>query len=234
MLPGSSQAPASDTGDAQGDDEHPELQGRLSLHIAAGGRADERLQRSSVPRQTAEMPPDPRPVESVINDLIDNPVRTEDVRTRAPSAPGLYAWWAPPAIVPDLVGVPHPTVPDQRLLYIGLATKLRSRLASNHLRRTGSSTLRRTLAGLLLDEQGYRTRWTDRVVLVDDDEARLTEWMGNNLRVSWCEYPTPGEVEGDIIRALRPPLNLDHASGPSTQVVKTARRRYHDSAGPRP
>ncbi|WP_308818609.1 GIY-YIG nuclease family protein [Pseudonocardia alni] len=77
------------------------------------------------------------------------------------------------------------------LLYVGLATRLRTRLASNHLRRSGSSTLRRTLAGLLLDEQEYRTRWSDRVVLVDDDEARLTQWMSENLRVPWCEYPTP-------------------------------------------
>jgi hypothetical protein len=90
------------------------------------------------------------------------------------------------------------------------------------------------LAGLLLDEQGYRTRWTDRVVLMDQDEARLTEWMGINLRVSWCEYPTPRDMEGDIIRALHPPLNVDHAEGPAVGVVKAARRHYRDSAGPRP
>ncbi|MBN9792525.1 hypothetical protein DMP17_28615 [Pseudonocardia sp. TMWB2A] len=124
-------------------------------------------------------------------------------------------------------------MPGLRLLYVGLATKLCTRLASNHLRRSGSSTLRRTLAGLLLDEQEYRTRWSGRVVLVDDDEARLTQWMGENLRVSWCEYPTPRDVEADVIQALDPPLNLDHASGPATEVVKAARRRYYDSAGPR-
>ncbi|WFG43122.1 GIY-YIG nuclease family protein [Pseudonocardia alni] len=180
------------------------------------------------------MPPAPPPIESVIDELIDNPVRTQHVRTKVPSAPGLYAWWAPPAILPDLPGRLHPTVPDLRLIYVGLATKLRSRIASNHLRRSGSSTLRRTLAGLLLDEQDYRTRWTDRVVLVDDDEDRLTEWMASKLRVSWCEYPTPRDVEADVIRALHPPLNVDHASGPATHVVKAARRRYYDSAGPRP
>jgi hypothetical protein len=97
------------------------------------------------------------------------------------------------------------------LLYVGLATRLRMRLASNHLRRSGSSTLRRTLAGLLLDEQEYRTRWSDRVVLV---EARLTQWMSENLRVPWCEYPTPRAGEADVIRALDLPLNVDHARGP--------------------
>lgn len=176
----------------------------------------------------------PPAFDAVVDELLARPVRTHEVRTQAPAASGLYAWWAPPVILPELVGPAHPTEPDLRLLYVGLATKLRSRLASNHLRRSGSSTLRRTLAGLLLDEQGYRTRWTDRVVLVDEDEARLTEWMDTHLRVSWCEHPAPRDVEGDIIRALYPPLNVDHTSGPALQVIKAARRRYYDSAGPRP
>jgi hypothetical protein len=77
------------------------------------------------------------PIRSVVDELLATPVRTEEVRTQAPSAPGLYAWWAPPAILPELVGPAHSTVPDLRLLYVGLATKLRSRLASNHLRRSG-------------------------------------------------------------------------------------------------
>jgi hypothetical protein len=137
-------------------------------------------------------------------------------------------------VLSEFVGLAHPTAPDLRLLYVGLAMKLRSQLGSNHLRRSGSSTLRRTLAGLLLDEQGYRTRWSDRVVLVDEDEARLTEWMGINLRVSWCQHSDPRDVEGDIIRTLRPPLNIEHATGPTVDAAKAARRRYFDSAGPRP
>ena len=169
----------------------------------------------------------------VVDELLAHPVRTDEIPAKAPAAPGLYAWWAPPAILPELAGPAHPTVPDLRLLYVGLATKLRARLASNHLRRSGSSTLRRTLAGLPLDEQGYRTRWTDRVVLVDEDEARLTTWMNSKLRVSWCEHSTPRDVEAAVIRALHPPLNVDHATGPALQVIKAVRRRYYDSAGSR-
>jgi hypothetical protein len=71
-------------------------------------------------------------------------------------------------------------------------------------RRSRSSTSRRTLAGLLLHEQHYRTRWADRVVLVDEDEARLTDWMAINLRVSWCQHPSPRDVASEIIRALHP------------------------------
>jgi hypothetical protein len=170
----------------------------------------------------------------IITRLVANPTDPGDVRADAPATAGLYAWWAPPTVLPALVGPPHPAVADLRVLYVGLATRLRSRLASNHLGRSGSSTLRRTLAGLLLDEYGLRTRWTDRVVLVDDDETRLTDWMSTNLRVSWCEHPAPRDVEGEIIRALRPPLNVDHATGPMVEIVKSARRAYYASAGARP
>src|SRR4051794_29257476 len=48
------------------------------------------------------------------------------------------------------------------------------------------STLRRTLAGLLASE-GYRTTWTDRVVLIPQDETRLTAWMYAHLRLTWAK-----------------------------------------------
>lgn len=137
-------------------------------------------------------------------------------------------------ILPDLKGPPNTTDESVRLLYVGITTKLRSRLGQNHMRRTGSSTLRRTLAGLLLDAEALRTRWTDRVVLVDEDEARLTSWMEANLRVSWCEHPTPRDVESTIIERLVPPLNLDHATGPARDQIKAARKHYYASAGARP
>jgi len=147
---------------------------------------------------------------------------------------GLYAWWAAPTILPALKGPANLGDESVRLLYVGIATRLRARLGQNHMRRTGSSTLRRTLAGLLLDNGALRTRWTDRVVLIDEDEARLTSWMQSNLRVSWCEHSTPREVEGQLIGRLAPPLNVDHATGPARNVIRAARQRYYASAGPRP
>jgi hypothetical protein len=137
-------------------------------------------------------------------------------------------------VLPALVEAPHPSIVDLRLLYVGVATRLRTRLASDHLRRSGSSTLRRTLAGLLLDDQRYRNRWTDRVVLIDEDGTRPTNWMTRNLRVSWCEHAAPGAVESAVIRALHPPLNVDHATGPVVRLIKAARQRYYDSAGTHP
>jgi DNA-binding XRE family transcriptional regulator len=94
---------------------------------------------------------------------------------------GVYAWWAAPSILPDLPGPPNGNVPSLRLLYLGRATSLRGRILRNHLRRSGSSTLRRTLAGLLASE-GYRTTWTDRVVLVPEDVDGRLDVVGQEQR----------------------------------------------------
>lgn len=158
----------------------------------------------------------------------------DDVLVSLPRATGLYAWWAATNVLPHLPGPSHPADASVRLLYVGLATNLRTRTTQNHLRRSGSSTLRRTLAGLLLVELGLRTRWTDRVVLVDDDELRLTAWMRQQLLLSWCQHGEPRQVEADVIIRLRPPLNVGHTSGPVRDVISDARSRFYDSAGPRP
>ena len=150
--------------------------------------------------------------------------------TALPAASGLYAWWAAPETLPHLPGPAHPRHDDLRLLYIGIASNLRRRIISNHLKRSGGSTLRRTLAGLLLAEHGYRTKRTDRVVLIAEDEARLTDWMRTHLHLTWCEHPDPIAVEPDVIARWAPPLNLDHATGATRDIVKAARTAYNTSA----
>lgn len=182
------------------------------------------------------MPPRRTPIDPVTDATaaLTGPVHALDDLTALPTGAGLYAWWAAPEVLPALPGPPHPSDPQLRLLYVGIASNLRRRITANHLRRSGSSTLRRTLAGLLLDTEHYRTRWTDRVVLINDDELRLTEWMSTHLRLSWCENPMPAALEPGIIATLRPPLNVDHATGPLRDVVKAARSAYIRSAGPRP
>lgn len=143
---------------------------------------------------------------------------------------GLYAWWAAPEILPHLPGPTHPHHDDLRLLYVGIASNLRRRIISHHLRRSASSTLRRTLAGLLLAEHGYRTERTDRVVLIAQDEARLTDWMHTHCHLTWCPHPDPAVVEPDVIAHWAPPLNLDHANGASRDIVTAARAAYNSSA----
>lgn len=156
----------------------------------------------------------------------------ERARTLLSAEAGLYAWWAPTDLLADFPGPAHPHEPGMRMLYLGIATDLRRRVRSNHLRRSGTSTLRRTLAGLLLEPESLRTTWTDRVVLVDEDEVRLTAWMDEHLRLTWCAASEPRRVEAALIERLRPPLNVEHASGPHVDAVKAARARYYASAGP--
>lgn len=48
-----------------------------------------------------------------------------------------------------------------------------------------------------------------RVVLVDNDELRLTAWMRQQLLLSWCQHREPRQVEIDVITRLWPPLNVN-------------------------
>lgn len=122
-------------------------------------------------------------LDEVARALFGVPVALDVAAGKLSRSSGVYAWWAAPSVFPDLPGAPNPNVPSVRLLYLGKAATLRRRVLGNHLRRSGSSTLRRTLAGLLTSE-GYRTMRTDRVVLIPADEARLTAWMSANLRLT--------------------------------------------------
>jgi hypothetical protein len=147
-------------------------------------------------------------------------------------ASGVYAWWATPDVFPDLPGPVNEHVPALRMLYLGKATTLRGRILRNHLRRSGNSTLRRTLAGLMLPD-GYRTTWTDRVVLIPEDEARLTAWMHANLRLTWAQDPEPASVEATLVRRLHPPLNVSGVDPEHLRpAVLAAKQAYNDSSRP--
>ena len=168
-----------------------------------------------------------------ITDLSASLHEVGDLHAQLPAKPGLYAWWADADVLAEFPGSPHPHAIGYRQLYVGIASNLRRRILQNHLRRSGTSTLRRTLAGLLMARKGYQTRRTDRVVLTDPDETRLTAWMDTHLRLSWSEHPNPRQVEQAIIEKLTPPLNVDHTKGPLHDAVKAARDSYYASA-PKP
>ncbi len=171
-------------------------------------------------------------VEQALRLLSGVPVGLDVAVKKLSRGSGVYAWWAAPSVLPDLPGPPNESVPLQRLLYLGRATSLRGRVLRNHLRRSGSSTLRRTLAGLLVSE-GYQTAWTDRVVLVAEDEARLTAWMYAHLRLTWAEDPEPATIEAELVRRLHPPLNVHGVAPEHLQAaVVAAKNSYNTSSGP--
>ncbi|MEU8071130.1 GIY-YIG nuclease family protein [Micromonospora chalcea] len=183
-------------------------------------------------RRSADVPTDEERVDEALRLLSGPPVALDVAVKRLARGSGVYAWWAPPSVLPDLPGPPNDSDPSRRLLYLGRATSLRGRILRNHLRRSGSSTLRRTLAGLLVSE-GYRTTWTDRVVLVPEDETRLTAWMHTHLRLTWAEDPEPADIEAELVRRLHPPLNVHGVDPEHIQAaVVAAKNSYNVSSGP--
>jgi hypothetical protein len=110
-----------------------------------------------------------------------------------PGEPGVYAWWL--SSVPDEL----PEVPLQprhdnglSLLYVGIAPRrpssrqtLRTRIVGNHLRgNVGASTFRLSLTALLWEREGWRPHWrSTRVQLPPEDNAALTRWQEQHLRV---------------------------------------------------
>jgi hypothetical protein len=175
---------------------------------------------------------DPERIEEALGLLAGAPVALDVAVKRLARGSGVYAWWAPQSVFPELSGPTNDEVPSLRLLYLGRATSLRGRILRNHLRRSGSSTLRRTLAGLLTSE-GYRTTWTDRVVLVPEDEARLTAWMHANLRLTWAEDPESEAIESALVRRFHPPLNVSGVNPEHVQpAVVAAKNAYNASARP--
>jgi hypothetical protein len=179
-----------------------------------------------------DAPTDRARTEEALRLLSGMPLGLDVAVKRLGRGSGVNAWWAAPSIFPDLPGPPNGADPFLRLLYVGRATSLRGRILRNHLRRSGSSTLRRTLAGLLISE-GYSTTWTDRVVLVPADEARLTAWMSAHLQLTWAEDPKPATIEAELVRRLHPPLNVSGVDPEHVQpAVVAAKDRYNTSARP--
>lgn len=128
---------------------------------------------------------------------------------------------------------------EHELLYVGIARSgpssratLCSRVVGNHIRgTTGRSTLRRSLASLLYERQGWRSRFTDRPLLLADDEARLNHWMQEHLAVSWKVHGQPWTIEADVIAELTPPLNQSaNSSHALYRHVREARQRWRRAA----
>ena len=136
---------------------------------------------------------------------------------------------------------------DSRLrrsaLYVGKAERsLNGRDVGTHFAtgKTGSSTVRRSLAALLTGQLDLLA--VPRNVAMPDgsanygldsaSDARLSEWMEQRLLLAtWVkpEDATLDDVETAVVRQLRPPLNLDKV-GESRERLREARKRMADIA----
>ena len=156
-----------------------------------------------------------------------------------PATPGLYTWWLTDP--QKLSQVPLTPRPDGlSLLYLGIAksgaaanSDLRSRVLGKHIRGSlGNSTLRRSLAALLWEEQGWKPIFpSDRVLLAPEENQKLSQWMAENLRVAWLPHPEPWTVEAELIGLFQPPLNvMSNQSHSFYPLIRAARARLEAAA----
>lgn len=164
-----------------------------------------------------------------------------DAERSVPSAAGLYAVHAEPDEWRHL-GLDDP--PDDRPLYVGKAERsLASRDVGTHFStgKTGSSTLRRSLAGLLADDLRLTGRPRNlanpgafaNFGLEPAGDARLTDWMLEHLRLAvWTSANDVSldAVETAVLLELGPPLNIDKVTTPWRPMVRAARKRLADQA----
>ncbi len=149
--------------------------------------------------------------------------------------PGLYSWFVDGQGAEDLSrGLAHAVTPG--LVYVGQtgATKWPSGKASNstllkrlrrqHLRgRRSASTLRKTLGGVLDAAFG-------QVVIREE----LSEWMAEHMRVVPLlvdDANSLGDLERQVVQALNPPLNLEHASSEALRVELRRLRALGEAHG---
>lgn len=151
-----------------------------------------------------------------------------------PDAPGLYAVHAGADVWAILgLGVP----PDGRPLYLGKAERsLAGRDVRTHFMtgKTGSSTLRRSLAGILRGQLGLRGmprnpakpgHFSNYGLDPVGDEA-LTAWMRTHLRVAaWSSPPNVdlSDLETALLLSLEPALNIDKVRTPWRAQVRAGR-----------
>ncbi|MFL1596232.1 hypothetical protein NQ854_25405 [Rhodococcus ruber] len=146
--------------------------------------------------------------------------------------PGLYSWWVDAAGAADLTaGLGMPVSPG--LIYAGLAGATRwpsgkrstntlwSRIAGMHLGgRHEFSTFRRTLGAVLAHADGS----------AHIDEDALTAWMTQHLTVVALaseDADTLGQLEGEVLASLDPPLNLQGMAATPLRSRLTELRRPH-------
>ena len=172
-------------------------------------------------------------VDRALADLAGKRHRRAEAARLVPKSAGLYAFygdesaWADLRLTPSLAGQP---------LYVGKAERsLNGRDVATHFAtgKTGSSTVRRSLAAILVDllhlqavpRNLTRPDGSANYALEAAGDQRLSQWMEDRLVLATWSKPTDvvlDEVESAVLLRLRPPLNLDKV-GESRERLRRAR-----------
>jgi hypothetical protein len=167
--------------------------------------------------------------------LVHEPMRIRDAADRVPSKPGLYAMYASADVAARLGLIVTTGTP----LYVGKAERslagrdLGTHFATNASRpaRTGGSTVRRSFAALLRDELALQAvprnvnnpDGSANYALTPEGDARLTDWMHENLSLAVWPAPQPQpiplrDIEKAVLRRWSPPLNLTDVTEPNAYL----------------
>jgi len=157
-----------------------------------------------------------------------------------PREPGVYGWYfksIPPGVPTD--GCIRRD--GLTLLYAGISPKappkngrppskqrLHGRIRYHYRGNAEGSTLRLTLGVLLSNQLGIALRRVGsgkRMTFLHEGEKRLSQWMGDNARVTWVIHPEPWVLEAKTIRNLSLPLNLDQNEGHAFHPVLSSMRK---------
>lgn len=173
-------------------------------------------------------------VDRAVAELKSKTSSLEEAKAQLPKQSGIYAWWMLGTPLSCAPATKHPTERGLGLVYVGIApnglgrkSTLRSRVLGNHLNgNIAASTLRRTLASLLIKELSLEpSKKGTKVVLSKEHNARLSAWQQTHLRLTWHETAKPWDIEDKVIAALQPPLNLDdNEAHPFFETLSAARR----------
>lgn len=168
--------------------------------------------------------------EKILEDLRSNLTAFNEISSFSTEA-GIYAIGVTNAMEFPLVS-PQVCVKPNGVIYIGKTQNSQiSRDVNTHFEsgKSGSSTVRRSLGAILREqlnltpiprsftEQGTKrfTNYKFTNDCEDDGEERLTQWMKNNLSLSYWEWDKSsdlGEMEKKIIKLACPFLNLQNNS----------------------
>ena len=137
-------------------------------------------------------------------------------------------------------GMQHLGLPQENglsVLYVGKAEdSIRKRVLKTHLdpKRSGSSTLRRSLGAMLLKRlnltpqpRSDNTEDKKRFTIYKFDsggEDKLTDWIKAHIFVTPVRSPNPKAVEDQLIADLSPPLNLTNSTNPYKNMIKNKRK----------
>jgi hypothetical protein len=115
-----------------------------------------------------------------------------------------------------------PRIVEGTILYVGKSeSSIKKRVYKSHFsnNKTGSSTVRRSLGAILKEDlelepipRSIKEKKFRDYAFIYEGEVRLTNWMVNNLSVSFYDYPHGkkqiNDLESKIIKRLIPVLNL--------------------------